>query len=202
MGWKACKIRKVQEISPQIPIYLLHFIIFYPITLFLDCQRAAFRLPFSLLTLSITGCNRSLRSSRLCRSFSAFSARFSASSLSLTACSLSSFKSWILWKLSVWNYNIIVIQNVLNRSKAGKKITPVNNKHSQEFFLAPFWHRKPYFSILNLSVFHLADKYFTVSNLINLRTILFLEYRKTPETLRFRGILRLDTMYLAVLNIY
>ena len=26
--------------------------------------------------------------------------------------------------------------------------------------------------------------------------------RKTPETLRFRGILRLDTMYLAVLNIY
>ena len=60
--------------------------------------------------------------------------------------------------------------------------------------MAPFWHRKPYFSILNLSVFHLADKRFTVSNLINLRTILFLEYRKTPETLRFRGILRLDTM--------
>ena len=60
--------------------------------------------------------------------------------------------------------------------------------------MAPFWHRWPYFSILNLSVFHLADKYFTVSNLINLRTILFLEYRKTPETLRFRGILRLDTM--------
>ena len=59
--------------------------------------------------------------------------------------------------------------------------------------MAPFWHRKPYFSILNLSVFHLADKHFTISNLINLRTILFLEYRKTPETLRFRGILRLDT---------
>ena len=59
--------------------------------------------------------------------------------------------------------------------------------------MAPFWHRMPYFSILNLSVFHLADKYFTVSNLINLRTFLFLEYRKTPETLRFRGILRLDT---------
>ena len=36
-------------------------------------------------------------------------------------------------------------------------------------------------------------QYFTVSNLINLRIILFLEYRKTPETLRFRGILRLDT---------
>ena len=32
-----------------IPIYLLHFIIFYPKTLFLDCQKAAFRLP-SLLT--------------------------------------------------------------------------------------------------------------------------------------------------------
>ena len=59
--------------------------------------------------------------------------------------------------------------------------------------MAPFWHRKPSFSILNLSVFHLADKHFTVSNLINLRTFLFLEYRKTPETLRFRGILRLDT---------
>ena len=60
--------------------------------------------------------------------------------------------------------------------------------------MAPFWHRWSDFSILNLSVFHLADKHFTVSNLINLRTILFLEYRKTPETLRFRGILRLDTM--------
>ena len=59
--------------------------------------------------------------------------------------------------------------------------------------MAPFWHRKPYFSILNLSVFHLTDKCFSVSNLIDLRTILFLEYRKTPETLRFRGILRLDT---------
>ena len=41
-----------------------------------------------------------------------------------------------------------------------------------------------------------------ISNLINLRTILYLEYRKTPETLRFRGILRLDTMYLAVLNLF
>ena len=63
----------------------------------------------------------------------------------------------------------------------------------RSFFLAPFWHRKPYFSILNLSVFHLADKCFTVSNLINLRTILFLEYRKTPETQGFWGFLRLDT---------
>jgi len=60
--------------------------------------------------------------------------------------------------------------------------------------LAPFWHRWSYFSIINLSVFHLADKCFTITNLINLRIILFLEYRKTPETLRFRGILRLDTM--------
>jgi hypothetical protein len=59
--------------------------------------------------------------------------------------------------------------------------------------LAPFWHRWSDFSILNLSVFHLTDKCFAISNLINLRTILFLEYRKTPETLRFRGILRLDT---------
>ena len=60
--------------------------------------------------------------------------------------------------------------------------------------MAPFWHRWSYFLIINLSVFHLADKCFTITNLINLRTILFLEYRKTPETLRFRGILRLDTM--------
>ena len=61
--------------------------------------------------------------------------------------------------------------------------------------MAPFWHRWSYFLIINLSVFHLADKCFTITNLINLRIILFLEYRKTPETLRFRGILCLDTMY-------
>ena len=60
--------------------------------------------------------------------------------------------------------------------------------------MAPVWHRWSYFAIINLSVFHLADKCFTITNLINLRIILFLEYRKTPETLRFRGILRLDTM--------
>ena len=60
--------------------------------------------------------------------------------------------------------------------------------------MAPFWHRWSYFAIINLSVFHLADECFTITNLINLRIILFLEYRKTPETLRFRGILRLDTM--------
>ena len=59
--------------------------------------------------------------------------------------------------------------------------------------MAPFWHRWSYFSIINLSVFHLPDKCFTITNLINLRIILFSEYRKTPETLRFRGILRLDT---------
>ena len=59
--------------------------------------------------------------------------------------------------------------------------------------MAPFWHRWSYFSIINLSVFHLADKCFTITNLINLQIILFLEYRKSPETLRFRGILRLDT---------
>ena len=68
--------------------------------------------------------------------------------------------------------------------------------------MAPFWHRWSYFLIINLSVFHLADKCFTITNLINLRIILFLEYRKTPETLRFRGILCLDTMYLTVLYIY
>ena len=59
--------------------------------------------------------------------------------------------------------------------------------------MAPFWHRWSYFSIINLSVFHLADKCFAIANLINLRIILFLEYRKTPETQGFWGILRLDT---------
>ena len=59
--------------------------------------------------------------------------------------------------------------------------------------MAPFWHRWSYFAIINLSVFHLADKCFTITNLINLRIILFLEYRKTPETQGFWGILRLDT---------
>ena len=59
--------------------------------------------------------------------------------------------------------------------------------------MAPFWHRWSYFSIINLSVFHLADKCFTIANLINLRIILFLEYRKTPETQGFWGILHLDT---------
>ena len=41
-------LRKVNLSILQLPIYLLHFIIFYPKTLFLDCQRAAFRLPFLL----------------------------------------------------------------------------------------------------------------------------------------------------------
>ena len=59
--------------------------------------------------------------------------------------------------------------------------------------MAPFWHRWSYFSIINLSVFHLADKCFAIANLINLRIILFLEYRKTPKTQGFWGILRLDT---------
>ena len=59
--------------------------------------------------------------------------------------------------------------------------------------MAPFWHRWSYFSIINLSVFHLTDKCFAIADLINLRIILFLEYRKTPETQGFWGILRLDT---------
>ena len=68
--------------------------------------------------------------------------------------------------------------------------------------MAPFWHRWSDFSILNLSVFHFTDKCFAISNLINLRTILFLEYRKTPETQGFWGILRLDTSYLAITNLF
>ena len=69
---------------------------------------------------------------------------------------------------------------MLNRSKAGKKITPVNSKNiRRSFFLAPFWHRWSYFSIINLSVFHLADKCFTITNLINLQIILFLHLDTT-----------------------
>ena len=68
--------------------------------------------------------------------------------------------------------------------------------------MAPFWHRWSYFSNINLSVFHLADKCFAIANLINLRIILFLEYRKTPETQGFWGILRLDTSYLTITNLY
>jgi len=60
-------------------------------------------------------------------------------------------------------------------------------------FWAPFWHHWSYFSILNLSVFYLADKYFAISLLIIFQIILSLRYRKTPETQGFRGILRLDT---------
>ena len=45
--------------------------------------------------------------------------------------------------------------------------------------MAPFWHRWSYFSIINLSVFHLADKCFTITNLINLRIILFLRLDTT-----------------------
>ena len=68
--------------------------------------------------------------------------------------------------------------------------------------MAPFWHRWSYFSIINLSVFHLADKCFTIANLINLRIILFLEYRKTPETQGFWGILHLTQSVLLTLNLY
>ena len=111
-----------------------------------------------------------------------------------------------LWKRSVWNCNIIVIRNVLNRlnrSKVGRKITPVNSKHSQEFL---FWHR---FGTAGLIFRFLVCLYFVL--LINFlltfilkthRWFYFQLNRKTPETLRFRGILRLDTMYLAVLYLY
>ena len=48
--WRCLYINEYSEelIKRQIPISLLHSIIFYPKTLFLDCQRAAFRLPFLL----------------------------------------------------------------------------------------------------------------------------------------------------------
>ena len=69
----------------------------------------------------------------------------------------------------------------------------MNSKHSQEFFLAPFWHRWSYFSILNLSVLSLIDKFPLISALKIHRWFYFPPNRKTPETLRFRGILRLDT---------
>ena len=55
--------------------------------------------------------------------------------------------------------------------------------------MAPFWHRKPYFSILNLSVFHLTDKCFSVSNLIDLRDNSFLRVQKNPGNLTVPGYL-------------
>ena len=48
--------------------------------------------------------------------------------------------------------------------------------------MAPFWHRKPYFSILNLSVFHLADKFTNNS---------FLRVQKNPGNLTVPGHLTL-----------
>ena len=59
--------------------------------------------------------------------------------------------------------------------------------------MAPFWHRKPYFSILNLSVFHLADKFTNNS---------FLRVQKNPGNLTVPGYLTFGHMYLTVLNIY
>ena len=52
----------------------------------------------------------------------------------------------------------------------------------RSFFWAPFWHHWSYFSILNLSVFYLADKYFAISLLIIFQIILSLRYRKTRKT--------------------
>lgn len=59
----------------------------------------------SLLTLSMTGCSRSLRFSRFSNSLSAFSARFSASFSRTACCALSSFKCCILslFLQSVWS---------------------------------------------------------------------------------------------------
>lgn len=68
--------------------------------------------------------------------------------------------------------------------------------------MAPFWHRWSYFSIINLSVFHLADKCFAIANLINLRIILFLEYRKTPETQGFWVSYVWTQSVLLTLNLY
>ena len=68
--------------------------------------------------------------------------------------------------------------------------------------MAPFWHRYADFSILNLSVFHLADKCFTITNLINLRIILFLEYRKTRRTEVLRVSYVWTQRYLTITNLY
>ena len=68
--------------------------------------------------------------------------------------------------------------------------------------MAPFWHRWSDFSILNLSVFHLTDKCFAVSNLINLRTILFLEQQKNPGNLAVPGYLTFGHMVSCDTNLY
>ena len=85
------------------------------------------------------------------------------------------------------------VLNRSNRSKAGKKITPVNSKHSQEFLFGTVSAPLVLFFNYKFICISSIDNCFTVSNLIILRTILFLEYRKTPETQGFWGILRLDT---------
>ena len=56
-----------------------------------------------------------------------------------------------------------------------------------------------------IHIFYIYIKSFSVHPciIITSRWFIFLPYnRNPPETLRFRGILRLDTMYLAVLNTY
>ena len=69
----------------------------------------------------------------------------------------------------------------------------MNSKHSQEFLFGTVSAPLVLFFNYKFICISSIDKCFTVSNLIILRTILFLEYRKTPETQGFWGILRLDT---------
>ena len=68
----------------------------------------------------------------------------------------------------------------------------MNSKHSQEFLFGTVSAPLVLFFNYKFICISSIDKCFTVSNLIILRTILFLEYRKTPETQGFWGILRLD----------
>ena len=67
------------------------------------------------------------------------------------------------------------------------------NIRRQFLFGSPFWHHWSYFSILNLSVFYLADKYFAISLLIIFSNHSLFKIQKNPQNRSSTGILRLDT---------
>ena len=63
------------------------------------------------------------------------------------------FLAWI--NRQIIDFSCMYVLNRSNRSKAGKKLLLWIANIRRSFFLAPFRHRWSYFSIINLSVFHL-----------------------------------------------
>ena len=86
--------------------------------------------------------------------------------------------------------NWILKHEFINKMNFQQKNFPITNKNSITGRYAKVFIFFPYLPVFNL----FAILYSLILN--------FLLNRKTPETLRFRGILRLDTMYLAVLYLY